>query len=84
MAVANHVLVGVDDYGESLESIEEDWDTWLHHIPFDADVARALSRLYARRLAKLDAKKDAADHERLERKLRLVRARAERYDISRF
>jgi hypothetical protein len=84
MALANDILVGMDDYGESLESLEEDWDTWLHHIPFDADVARALGELHERRLAKLDPKKDAGDYERLERKLRLTQARAERYDINRF
>lgn len=83
MAVANSILVGSADYGESLEDLEGDWETWLHHIPFDAGVARALSKVYERHLANLDRKKDAADRERLERKLALARARAERYDLAR-
>jgi Peptidase_C39 like family len=84
MAVANEILAGTHDYGESLESLEEGWDTWLHRIPFDTGVALALSKLHARRLANLDPKKNAAEYERLERKLLLARARAERYDRARF
>jgi len=48
-------------------------------MPFDAEVAQALVRLYEKRLGPLDPQKDAAARQRLERKLQLARGRAERY-----
>jgi hypothetical protein len=48
-------------------------------MPFDAEVAGALVRLYEKRLSRLDPQKDAAVLQRLERKLQLARGRADRY-----
>ncbi len=80
VAVANHALLKSDDYGESLEDLTDEWEVWLHHMPFDARVAEALVRLYEKRLGPLDPQKDAAALQRLERKLQLARGRAERYN----
>lgn len=84
MAVANRILVNRDDYGESREDLERDWEKWVHHIPFDVPVAKALAKLYERRLEKLDKEKDAAIYQRLKRKLKLVRSRVARYSIDSF
>jgi hypothetical protein len=84
VAVANRILIEKDDYGESREALEEKWERWVHHIPFDAPVAEALAKLYAQRLEKLHPKDDAAVYQRLERKLKLIRSRAARYDIAAF
>jgi hypothetical protein len=72
------------DFGESREDLTESWETWLHHIPFDAAVARALLSLYEKRADQLDAGQDAGARQRLERKLQLTRSRAERYDKAAF
>ena len=79
MAVANRILIDMDDYGESREDLERDWEKWVGHLPFDAPVAEALAKLYERRLEKLDRDKDAAVFRRFERKLKLVQSRAARY-----
>ena len=84
MAVANSILLKLQNYGESREDIEENWDKWIHHIPFDAPVARALAELYIQRLDKLNREQSAADYQRLKRKLDLVQRRAARYDINLF
>jgi hypothetical protein len=78
------MLLQRSDFGESLEGLTGSWETWLHHIPFDADVARALVALDEKRAARLDAGGDGGVRQRLERKLRLVRSRAERYDKAAF
>ena len=79
MAAANHVLLEMDDFGESREGLQEDWETWVHHIPFDSPVAAKLVRLTEERFNRLDPERDAGDIQRLERKLRLARSRAARY-----
>jgi hypothetical protein len=84
VSVANHSLLQRHDFGESLEDLTEGWETWLHHIPFDADVARALLALHRKRAAQLDAGQDAAARQRLERKLQLARSRADRYEKAAF
>jgi hypothetical protein len=84
LAVVNSVLLNQDSYGESREEIEKSWEKWIHHIPFDSPVARALAVLYNQRLDKLNREKDAAAYQRLERKLDLVQRRAERYKIDMF
>jgi hypothetical protein len=84
LAVANMILLNFDNYGESLEDIEESWGKWIHHIPFDSPVSKALAKLYRRRLGKLNQEKNAADYQRLKRKLDLVRHRADRYNIDMF
>ena len=48
--MANRLLVERDGFGESLEDVEERWDSWLHRIPFDAPVARALLEAGAKTL----------------------------------
>jgi hypothetical protein len=84
IAVVNCILVNKGDYGESREDLEESWEKWVHHVPFDAPVAEALSKLYEQRLEKLEKDKNAAIYQRLERKLKLVRSRASRYNITSF
>jgi hypothetical protein len=84
MAVANLILLNSDNYGESREEIEESWEKWIHHIPFDSPVSGALEKLYKRRLEKLNQEKNAADYQRLKRKLDLVQHRADRYNIDVF
>jgi hypothetical protein len=84
VSVANHSLLQRDDFGESLENLTEGWETWLHHIPFDSEVARALLALHQKRAAQLDASQDAGARQRLERKLQLARSRATRYDRAAF
>ena len=84
MAVANRILINKDQYGESGENLEENWEKWIHHIPFDSSVARRLVKLYAKRLENLDEKKDAGAYQRLQRKLNLAESRADRYSVASF
>lgn len=84
LAVANSILLDLDNYGESREEIEESWEKWIHHIPFDSPVSQALAKLYDQRLEKLNPKENAAAYQRLNRKLDLVQRRADRYDIGMF
>lgn len=84
VAVANSILLNTENYGESKDDLEETWEKWVHHIPFDAPVAQMLTKLYTQRLEKLDQEKNAADYQRLKRKLDLVERRAYRYDIRLF
>lgn len=84
MAIANRLLTAIEDFGESRENLEENWEQWIHRMPFDAPVARALGELYERRLKSIDKEKEAAEYQRLNRKLRLVSSRAARYDLSTF
>jgi len=84
VAVVNRILINKENYGESREMLEEKWEEWVYRLPFDAPVAEALAKLYERRLKKLDKNKDAAVYQRLERKLKLVRNRAARYNINSF
>ena len=74
----------MDDFGESREDLEEKWWEWTHQIPFDGPVLEALARLYERKLAKTDKDKSTAARRRLERKLKLVRNRAARYNMNQF
>ena len=82
MAVANQILLNMESYGESKDDLEKSWQIWVHHIPFDSPVARALVKLYTQKLEKLDEKNYAAAYQRLKRKLDLVQQRADRYNIS--
>jgi hypothetical protein len=84
LAVANLILLNFDNYGESREDLTESWAKWIHHIPFDSPVCQALTKLYSQRLEKLNQEKNAADYQRLKRKLDLVRHRAQRYNIDLF
>ena len=84
IAVANHILVNMENYGESREDLEKYWEKWIHHNPFDADVANALAKLLKQRLTKLGKKKKLAAYQQLERKFKLVQSRADRYDINAF
>ena len=84
LAVANRILVNKMNYGESREELEKDWEGWIHHLPFDSAVSQTLERMYTQRLNKLNKETDAAAYQRLDRKLKLVRSRASRYNIARF
>jgi hypothetical protein len=46
IALANDILVHMDDLGESRDDLEENWWKWSHHNPFDAQVSEALLKLY--------------------------------------
>ena len=84
LAVANSILLNLDNYGESREEIEESWEKWIHHIPFDSPVSGTLAKLYNQRLEKLNQDKNAAAYQRLKRKRDLARHRADRYNIDIF
>lgn len=84
LAVANSILLNLDNYGESREDLEESWEKWIHHIPFDSPVSRTLAKLHNQRLEKLNREKNATAYQRLKRKLDLVQSRADRYNIDRF
>ena len=82
--MANRILINEDRYGESGEDLEESWEKWIHHIPFDSSVARRLATLYTKRLENLAEERDAGTYQRLQRKLNLAQSRAARYDIASF
>jgi hypothetical protein len=84
IALANDILVHMDDLGESRDDLEENWWKWSHHNPFDAQVSEALLKLYRSKLAKINKNKSAAAYQRLERKIKLLQKRATRYKISTF
>lgn len=84
IALANDILVHIDDLGESRDDLEENWWKWSHHNPFDAQVSEALLKLYRSKLAKINKNKSAAAYQRLERKIKLLQKRATRYKISTF
>ena len=83
-AVTNRILIQLGEYGNSQERLEEEWEQWLHRLPYDAPIAEALATLYEQRLEKLNLEKDAAAHQRLERKLKLAQSRAARYKLPLF
>jgi hypothetical protein len=83
-SVANRLLLEQDDFGESVEDLAEEWETWLHHMPFDAEVGRALLVLLHERAADLDSSQDAGARQRLERKIQLARDRTTRYGRAAF
>lgn len=84
LAVANLILLNLDNYGESREDLEETWEKWIHHIPFDSQISRTLAKLHSQRLEKLNREKNATAYQRLKRKRDLAHRRAERYNIDRF
>jgi hypothetical protein len=84
IALANDILVHMDDLGESRDDLEKSWWKWSHHNPFDAKVSGALLELYRNRLAKINKKNSAAAYQRLERKIKLLQKRAARYKVSTF
>jgi len=67
------------DYGESRETLETSWESWIHHLPFDTTVAAALDKLYQARLSKLTPEKDEVLYYRLTRKEALLQDRMRRY-----
>jgi hypothetical protein len=79
VSTANRILLQQAEFGESREALEENWQKWLHHNPFDAPVAQRLSELYRRHLSQLDPLSDSGAVQRLERKLRQTENRASRY-----
>ena len=84
IALANDILVRMDDLGESRDDLEKSWWKWSHHNPFDAPVSAALLKLYKSKLAKINKNNSAAAYQRLERKINLLQNRATRYKISTF
>ena len=82
IALANDILVNMDDLGESRDDLEKSWWKWSHHNPFDAQVSGALLKLYKNRLAKINKKHSAAVYQRLERKIKLLQKRARRYNLA--
>ena len=82
MALANDILVRMDDLGESRDDLEKSWWKWSHHNPFDAQVSAALLKLYRSRLVKINKKDSAAAYQRLERKIKLLQKRTRRYNLA--
>jgi len=84
VSLTNHLLLQQAEFGESREALEKNWQTWLHHNPFDAPVAQRLSEIYSRHLSQLDPRSDSGAVQRLERKLRQTEDRARRYAAAAF
>lgn len=84
ISLANEMLIRQASYGENREALEEKWEAWLHHHPFDAPVARRLADMYRQRLAQLDPSTDESAIGRLTRKLTKAERRARRYAITAF
>ena len=84
IALANDILVHMDDLGESRDDLGKHWWKWSHHNPFDAPVSAALLKLYRSKLAKINKNNSAAAYQRLERNIKLLQKRATRYKISTF
>jgi hypothetical protein len=82
--MANAILVRHASFGENREALEEKWEAWLHHHPFDAPVARRLADMYRQRLAQLDPHTDESAIGRLTRKLTKAERRALRYATAAF
>ena len=78
-AIANGVLAGMSEYGESRETLESHWEARMQQLPFDARVGASLARLYQARLSKLDPEKDQLLYSRLTRKQALLADRVKRY-----
>lgn len=83
-ALANALLLHQENYGDSLQDLEEAWYDWLHYSPFDTQVADRLQSLYKQRLTRLDRDKDREQYDNLKRKLALTENRGQRYDQQRF
>lgn len=83
-SVANRILAQTKNLGESEEALSPIWEIWVHYMPFDAPVAKALSQIYTREIQGMDKKTDERERDRLSIKLRLAEKRAERYDIENF
>lgn len=77
--LANRILIGLDDFGDSTRQLEQSWYEWLHYYPFDVKVAEKLAGLYEKRLKSLDPVKDAGQVHKVEKKLELIKNRATRY-----
>lgn len=84
LAVANEILAQMTDYGESRETLEKSWERWIHHLPFDTPVGKALNMMYASSLSKLDPERDKVLHHGLSRKQALLQSRIKRYEKARF
>jgi hypothetical protein len=84
VALANQLLIQQADFGESREALEENWQAWLHHNPFDAAVARRLADIHRWRLSRLNPETDPGAVQRLKRKIRQTEGRVRRYTKTAF
>jgi len=82
--VANALLVEQEQFGDSEKDLEKAWLEWLHYYPFDAVVAGRLASLMEERLSRLDEKNNGAQRQLLERKLKFVAQKIERYRMEDF
>ena len=82
--IANTILIEQKEFGNSARQLEKSWNAWLHYNPFDAAVAEQLVSLYKARIEKLDPQNDGERRQLMVRKLKLVKARAERYQKDKF
>jgi hypothetical protein len=82
--LANTILIGLDDFGDSTRQLEQSWYEWLNYYPFDVKVAEKLAGLYEKRLESLDAVKDAGQVHKVGKKLELIKNRAARYGAALF
>ncbi|PID74235.1 MAG: hypothetical protein CSB32_01820 [Desulfobacterales bacterium] len=53
-AIANRILVNMDDFGVNTKDLITTWYTWLHYNPFDTQVSEKLTELLAREVQTLD------------------------------
>jgi hypothetical protein len=84
VAIANAILAGQADFGDSAKELEEGWLQWLHHYPFDAAVADKLSSILQEKLDRQEQDQDGSRAQLLRRKLRLAAGRADRYGRENF
>ena len=83
-AIANAILLEQQDFGDSAMEVEDSWSFWLRNNPVDAKGAGSRSRLMTERLNKMDVDNDGARRQKLERRLKQVEHRAERYRMENF
>ncbi len=78
-AIANRILVNMDDFGVNTKDLITTWYTWLHYNPFDIQVSEKLTELLTREIQTLDPGKDAGRIRQLQKKQAITRNRAIRY-----
>lgn len=82
--LAHSVLGRFEDYGEISEDIQEHWEDWLEKCPYDITAAQSLCNIYKQNLDNLEQKGETELYEILFDKYKLMKERAERYDITHF
>ncbi len=81
LALANQMLVDMDELGESREDLLTVWERWHHFMPFDSSVANALAGMYRQDLENMKPKKDASKIFKTRKKLKLAEQRINNYSL---